>query len=251
MEPVTDVSPLSGAPDPAAREEAGSVAVEPGSVAAEPGSLVTDRGAVVTDGPGSWACLDWRFMLPLPGLGAVWVAPDCAEEATALRALGLRVCTDGEPADTVVARGATADLAALVARLRPAAGEGGGPDPGPGERAGGGPGTGLLKLSVTGRPPRAGLLGLLRPWNAWRRRLRAAGLDVVVEAITLPNAARATTMIDLGQPLALRLALRRQPASRKGRALGQVAEIAVRLGLRQLVFRQGVVVAALPRSGAR
>jgi hypothetical protein len=234
---VTDVSPISGASDPAARE------------------------AAVTDGPGSWACLDWRFMLPLPGLGAVWVAPDCAEEAAAMRALGLRVCADGEPADTVVARGATADLPALVARLRsgPDTGPEGLPDTGPdvrrgdgsGDRTGDDGGAGLVKLSITGRPPRAGLFGVLRPWNAWRRRLRAAGLDVVVEAIALPNAQRATTMIDLDQPLALRLALRRQPASRKGRALGQIAEIAVRLGLRQLVFRQGVVVAVVSGSGAR
>jgi hypothetical protein len=94
------------------------------------------------------------------------------------------------------------------------------------------------------------LFGLVRPWQAWRRRLRAAGLDVVVEAIALPNVQRATTMVDLGQPLALRLALRRQPASRKGRLLGQVAEAAVRLGLRQMVCRQGVIVATVRGDGA-
>lgn len=220
-----------------------SSVAEPVGAVTGPAGPVTETVGVVTDGPGSWACLDWRFMLPLPGLGVVRVAPDCPEEAAALHALGLRVCADGEPADTIVARGETADLAALAALLHG--------NPG-GNRGGNSGGSKLLKLSVTGRPPGAGLSGLLRPWNAWRRRLRAAGLDVVVEAIALPNAQRATTMVDLGQPLALRLALRRQPASRKGRVLGQVAEVAVRLGLRQLVFRQGVVIAALPgRGGAR
>jgi hypothetical protein len=178
-------------------------------------------------------------MLPLPDLGAIWVAADCVEEAAAVRALGLRVCQEGEVANTVVARGATADLAALMARLK-------GTGPATSEPAGGR----LVKLTVVGRPPRAGLFGLIRPWRAWRRRLRAAGLEVVVEAIALPNAQRATTMVDLEQPLALRLALRRQPASRKGRLLGHVAEAAVRLGLRQMVCRQGVIVATVRGDGA-
>jgi hypothetical protein len=198
-------------------------------LAGEPETGEPETGVAVTDGPGSWACLDWRFMLPVPDLGAVWVAPDCPQEAAALRALGLPVAADGGTADTVVALGATADLSALVARLG---------------------GMGLVKLTVTGRPPRAGLFGLVRPWRVWRRRLRSAGLDVVVEAIGLPNAQRATAMVALGQPLALRLALRRQPASRRGRALGRVAEVAVRMGLRQLVCRQGVVVAAVRGGGA-
>ena len=190
--------------------------------------------ASVTDGPGSWACLDWRFLLPLPDLGRVWVTPDCPEEAAALQALGLGLCADDEPADTVVARGASADLPALISRLD-----------------GGGVGPRLVKLAITGRPPRAGLFGFWRPWNAWRRRLRSAGLDVVVETIMLPNVQRATTMVDLDQPVALRLALLRQPASRKGRVLGQLAEFAVRMGLRQLVCRQGVVIAALSGDGVR
>lgn len=185
---------------------------------------------VVTDGPGSWACLDWRFLLPQPDLGQVWVAADCPEELAALRALGLDACPDGEFAQTVVARGATADLTGLRARLRPG---------------------GRLKLTVTGRPPQAGAFGLLRPWAVWRRRLRSAGFEVVVEAVALPDVARATTMVGLGQPVALRLALLRQPASRKGRALGQAAELFVRVGLRQLVCRQGVVVATLRTDGAR
>lgn len=178
-------------------------------------------------------------MLPLPDLGAIWVAADCADEAAAARALGLRMCQEGEGGDTVVARGATADLAELITRLK-----------GTGPTTTGPAGGRLVKLAVVGRPPRAGLLGLVRPWQAWRRRLRAAGLDVVVAAIALPNAQRATTMVDLGQPLALRLALRRQPASRKGRLLGQVAEAAVRLGLRQMVCRQGVIVATVRGDGA-
>jgi O-antigen/teichoic acid export membrane protein len=234
----------------------------PASGASGPG-LTDDAAATeasVTDGPGSWACLDWRFLLPLPDLGAVWVAADCPDEAAAAQALGLRLLAEGEPepVDTVIARGATADLPALVARLAGSCPNGSGGNGsggnGSGGPAGGGDGparTGLVKLTVTGRPPRAGLFGLFRPWQTWRRRLRAAGLDVVVEAVALPNAQRATTLVDLAQLPALRLALRRQPASRKGRLLGRVAQLAVRLGLRQLVCRQGMVVATVQASGAR
>lgn len=242
------------------RAAAGTAAAAAAPAAAAPAAAVATP---VTDGPGSWACLDWRFLLPLPDLGAVWVAADCPDEAAAAQALGLRLHAEGEPVDTVIARGATADLPALVTRLAGSCpndsgwngpGGNGSGGLGPGGPAGGGDGparTGLVKLTVTGRPPRAGVFGLFRPWQAWRRRLRAAGLDVVVEAVALPNAQRSTTLVDLAQPPALRLALRRQPASRKGRLLGRVAQLAVRLGLRQLVFRQGVVLATVQASGAR
>lgn len=41
-----------------------------------------------------WHQFDWRFLLPDPHLGAVWLAPVCAGEGGALRAMGFDVVSE-------------------------------------------------------------------------------------------------------------------------------------------------------------
>ena len=193
-----------------------------------------DLGLGATELPGTWQCLDWRFFAPDPALGAVWVAGVAPAVPRALVALGAHLLPSspadprGSPAaDTVVIAGSRCtetELAAVRARLRPG---------------------GRLVVEVRCPPP-ASPPGLsLRRWTAWRRRLPRAGFVVDGVYVALPNLERTSALVALDERVALTAALRRQPVRLAKRAAAAVAGVAIRFGLREVVCRQGVIIAHL------
>jgi hypothetical protein len=70
----------------------------------------------------AWHEVDWRFMLPDPHLGAVWLAPECAGEDGTLRAIGVDVVSglDGG-AEAAFVGGSQCDFPSLEQALPPGA----------------------------------------------------------------------------------------------------------------------------------
>jgi O-antigen/teichoic acid export membrane protein len=199
--------------------------------AGEVGPPVTEDASL----PGTWQCVDWRFLSPRPGLGRIRVMDGDGPERAALLALGEDVMGefDRRPADTVIAAGASGSASAL-ARIRD------GLVPG-----------GRLKVTVTGPPPGTGLAGRLRPLPAWRKHLTAAGFGEVEMSVALPNLSRTSALVSVSDRRALRLALRRQPVRRRNRVAGALLAVGDRLGLGPVLCRQGVVVARAPHEEGR
>lgn len=49
------------------------------------------QGAGAASNLRAWHGVDWRFLLPDPNLGSVWLAPDCTNEQAALGVMGIDV----------------------------------------------------------------------------------------------------------------------------------------------------------------
>jgi hypothetical protein len=70
----------------------------------------------------AWHEVDWRFMLPDPRLGPVWLAPECAGEDTTLRAIGVDVVSGlGGGAEAAFVDGSQCDFPSLEQALSPGA----------------------------------------------------------------------------------------------------------------------------------
>jgi hypothetical protein len=179
--------------------------------------------------PGTWQCVDWRFLAVSPRLGRVGILAGAAESA-ALHALGEQVVGefDAGPVDTVImaSRGSDDTTLPLVRASLV--------------------GGGLVKIAVTGPPPGAGIRARLRPLPAWARYATEAGFGVTGAYAALPNLDRTSAFVSMSDRVALRVALRRQPVRPLNRIVGRVAAGAVRIGLGPVVCRQGVVLARKP-----
>jgi O-antigen/teichoic acid export membrane protein len=192
-------------------------------------------GDVEADLPGSWQCLDWRFLDPDPSLGTVLPLGVRRDIPRALKALGesvvdapaTRMASPPVAVNTVIASGAGCELQTLGS-VRSML------DP-----------SGRLVIEVSSPPPSIHRRVRWRRWTAWRDHLGRAGFIVNDIYIALPNLNRTSAMVRLDERGALVAALRRQPVQPLKRlaALGAVA--AIRVGLAEAVCRHGVIIARI------
>lgn len=162
--------------------------------------------------------LDWRFLLPEPGLTGVAACTGHQELVDALRALGASVDVVTDPREhagrygLVVADAACARAAAALLR----------PD-------------GSLYVEASGRSLRA-----------CARRLRRAGLVDVRAYWQWPRRSSCTEIVPLDEPLAIRHALARRHGSAAARLKAAAARACFELRLHRLVVADGAIVASAP-----
>jgi len=203
------------------------LAQKPGRDLGDPAFGEVDAGL-----PGTWQCLDWRFLAPDPSLGAVFplgVRPVIHRTLTTLgeTVVDPDIRTTAKPlaADTVIASGARCDrqtLRSLRSILEP---------------------DGRLVIEVSSLPP--SIHWRWRRWTAWRNHLRRAGFAVDDVYVVLPNLTRASAMVRLDERAALAVALRRQPVEPLKRIAARAAVTAIRLGFTEQVCRHGVISARI------
>jgi hypothetical protein len=80
-------------------------------------AAIPDRASCL----GAWPELDWRFMLPDPHLGSVWLAPECADASAALSATGVDVVSEPGGAAVAFVDGSKCDFQAIERGLPPGA----------------------------------------------------------------------------------------------------------------------------------
>lgn len=223
--------PAAKAPEPAVgtiRERTGGRPVADERTVDE---LATSVSAPVL--PGTWQCLDWRFLSPDPALGAtVAIAVDEAVRQT-LAALGenLLESTGADTArpataDTVIIAGTrctATELAAVRAQLRPGG-----------------------RLVIVAKAPPPGRRFSVHPWKTWRRHVSRSGFLVDGTYAALPTLDRTSALVDLDEPIAIIAALRRQPVHAVKKLAATAAAALVRLGLREIVCREGFLIAHRP-----
>jgi O-antigen/teichoic acid export membrane protein len=189
---------------------------------------------VDADLPGSWQCLDWRFLGPDPSLGTVLTLGVRGAIPDALTALGESVVdavamkSGSRPfADTVIASGARCGrqtLNLVRSTLDP---------------------SGRLVIEVSSTPPSVQWRRRWRRWTAWRDHLGNAGFVVEDIYVALPNLNRTSAIVRLRERRALVAALRRQPVQPLKRLVALAAVIAIRLGWTQAVCRHGFIIARI------
>jgi O-antigen/teichoic acid export membrane protein len=196
----------------------------------DPGGA-SEGPAATADLPGTWQCLDWRFLGADPTLGAVRCIDTRPVVLSALAALGEHTVdargreSDTATVDTVIVSGACCTLptlAAIRSSLRPG---------------------GRIVVEISSAPPGAGVRARLRRWRYWRAHLERAGFTLEGSYVALPNVNRTSALIQLDQRIALIAALRRQPVQLVKRVAAWAATVAIRLGQTELVCQQGVILA--------
>jgi hypothetical protein len=70
-------------------------------------------------GLGAWRAADWRFTLPDPQLGPVWLVQERPREAEALRAIGVEVVSAPDDAAIAFVDGSRCDFDEIERALRP------------------------------------------------------------------------------------------------------------------------------------
>lgn len=184
--------------------------------------------------------LDWRFLLPDPELGRVAHVGESEPAlldalrafATSLTVVGEGASRDQEPRSfpVVVAVAPTrAELDRAIGLLRPGG-----------------------WLYVERRRPRfaAGRGGQARAARVHRRALVRHGLDQVTTYWHWPNFAVSKWIVPVGDPTAVRYALRRHRGGARARVLRRLGLVLLRTGLLSLVVPHVSVVARLPPTAA-
>jgi hypothetical protein len=184
-------------------------------------------GACIETNPQSWRVLDWRFLLPDPRLGRVWVAPECQQEAAAIEALGIEVVHQlDESVDTALVESRTFDVSAMERALSPGH---------------------LVRIAVTA--DRVGIFGPhRRPLRAWRRVLEERGWETLSCAWAAPRSAwtRAFVDVDNRRAVSHALTLVYDQRERTARLKLRATQAIVLLGGRELICRDGIVLARTP-----
>jgi hypothetical protein len=176
-------------------------------------------------GLGAWAEVDWRFMLPDPRLGPVWLAAECAAESTVLGAVGVEVVADPGAAAVAFVDGSRCDFHEAERTLAPGA---------------------LVRISVAAPRGRRSS-NRERGWGIadqlTGRRWQVLGRIWAAGGIKAPSA-----YIDLDDRHAV-VYWWRMPTPRGVRArLAVTLRVTlVRCGLSRLVCREGYVFARTPR----
>lgn len=175
----------------------------------------------------AWHDLDWRFLLPQPQLGRVWLDSTCTEERTRLVAAGVVVSDEADGGiDVALVDGGAFDAASLQRRLPP--------------------GT-LVRLAVgAGRPDFQ--RRTLRRWTSWRKHLRARGWDVLGCYWASPQLNRPRGYADVADRRAVRSLMRmtRRQRTLPDRVRLEAAIFGTRLGLSEFVCHEGIVLARTP-----
>lgn len=178
------------------------------------------------DGLGAWHGIDWRFLLPSPDFARVWLAPGCAHEKDALEAIGLSTTTVADDADVAFVDARSFDPSAVEQTL---------------------PGGTLVRIAFAREVAGPGSRWSTRPWSARSRQLRARGWQIEAVAWAAPNVRhpRAYALVD--DRLAIRRLLRVSPAGWSGIVRARLGLTLTRVGLAQVVCREGILLARTPR----
>jgi hypothetical protein len=176
-------------------------------------------------GLSTWHDIDWRFLLADPHLGRVWLAPDCAAEAAVLHAIGIEASTTLEaPIDAAFVDGRSLDLEALEHSL---------------------PKGTLVRIAIASDSLRSPWPSR-RPWTARSRALQARGWKIETAAWAAPNRRRPRAYAEVSDRLAVRRLLLLAPAGPAGIARARLALVLTRVGLLQIICREGVILARTP-----
>lgn len=175
----------------------------------------------------AWHDLDWRFLLPQPNLGRVWLDSNCAEERIRLAAAGVVVSdeTDGG-IDVALVDGCAFDAASLQRKLPPRT---------------------LVRLAVGAARPRFQQRSLRR-WTSWRKHLQAHGWDVLGCYWASPQLSRPRGYADVADRRAVRRLLRMTRGQHRlpDRIRLEAAVFGTIVGLSEFVCREGIVLARTP-----
>jgi O-antigen/teichoic acid export membrane protein len=178
-------------------------------------------------GLGAWHGIDWRFLLPSPDFGRVWLAPGCAHEQRSLEAIGLSTTTAvDDDVDVAFVDARALDLPALERTLPP--------------------GT-LVRIAVSRDVAGAGRRWSPRPWSARCRQLRSRGWRIEAAAWAAPSVRQPRAYAPVNDRLAIRRLLRVSPAGWSGVVRGWLGLALTQVGLAQVVCREGVLLARTPR----
>jgi hypothetical protein len=162
-----------------------------------------------------WYELDWRFMLPAPDLGRVYVASESAGEAAKLRAVGVPLVDDPRGATLALVGASPAGIFSLEQALQP--------------------GT-LVRVAI----------GRERSW-AIADELRDRGWDVLGRIWALGGIARTVAYVDVDDKRAVMYACRgRRPSSLRARLALVVRLVLGRAGLWRSLCHEGFVFARTP-----
>ncbi len=177
--------------------------------------------------PRSWRVLDWRFLLPDPRLGRVWVAPECQQEATTMEALGIELVDQlDESVDTALVESRAFDVRAMERALSPGH---------------------LVRIAIT--TDRVGLSAArLRPFASWRRVLEERGWETLSCAWAAPTSAWTRAFVDVENRRAVShtLTLINDQRGRMARLKLRATQAIVLLGGQELICRDGIVLARTP-----
>ena len=189
--------------------------------------------ATLPDGLAVWHAVDWRFLLPSPDFSRVWLAPECAHEKRALEAMGIATTTSTldasdavEAVDVAFVDARTLDVPALERTL---------------------PGGTLVRIAFSRDVAGSRGRWSTRPWSARSRQLRSRGWRIEAVAWAAPDIRRPRAYAMVNDLLAIRRLLRVSPAGWSGVVRGRLGLALTRVGLAQLVCREGVLLARTPQ----
>jgi hypothetical protein len=164
----------------------------------------------------AWHEVDWRFMLPDPRLGRVWLAPECAGEDPTLRAIGVDVVSGlGDGAEAAFVDGSQCDVPSIERALPPGA---------------------LVRIAVVqGRGWRISEELETRGWNVLGRVWAPGGIHAALGYVDLDNPRAVMNWWRILQPQGV-----------GARVAVGVRLALVRVGLWRLLCREGFVFARTP-----
>lgn len=176
-------------------------------------------------GSRAWQEFDWRFLLPDPRLGPVWLAPECADESTALRAIGVDVVSDPSAgAEAAFVDGARCDFCMIERALPPRT---------------------LVRIAIVSS---GGLRGAIRE-RSWgiSEELEGRGWQVIARVWAAGGIEAALGYVDLDNRRAVMHWWRTlQPKAARARLRVALRLALARIGLWRLLCREGFVFARTP-----
>jgi len=165
--------------------------------------------------PPVWHELDWRFMLPVPDLGRVYLASESSGDAARLRAVGVSVVDEPRDATLAFVDASLGHISSLERDLAP--------------------GT-LVRVAIEGD----------RSWGI-SSELRTRGWQVLCRIWAVGGITNASAYVDLDDQRAVRYAWqRRRPADLRARLALVIRLVLARAGLSRALCREGFVFARTP-----
>lgn len=174
-------------------------------------------------GAEAWRRVDWRFMLPDPRLGPVWLAPECMAEAPALSAVGVDVVPEPGNAAAAFVDGARCDVDEIERTL---------------------PHGTLVRITVVDARPHGSEHG-----QGWRvaEQLERRGWQLLGRIWAAGGIDTALAYVDLDDSRAVRYFLRMTPRSGIRRRLEVTVRLTLtRFGLSRMLCHEGFVIARTP-----
>lgn len=168
--------------------------------------------------PTVWKRADWRFLLPDPDPGPVYLAPECSGESAALEALGFEIAREPGDAAIAIVDGCHCDLAELERVLPPGA---------------------IVRIAVTASRSNGN-------WNI-TKQLEDRGWDVLSRIWTPGGIERAAAYVDVDDRTALAYWWRAYPrGDARKRVVGPAGLALARAGSGRMLCREGFVLARTP-----